>query len=459
MRISRVGRAAAGSVPAFAVVFGLYTTAAAFLLLLGLAAAAAATFPLVLADFREAEASRTALEPVWRLVVQTAPLSEAPGQVVLDYLLSGLNLALGVFLVWRRPLDGVARLLGLGMVGTAAAFNFQAHTAFATVDVVAPELHPIIPIHWVLHAVSGAAYLHALVTFPNGRLVPRRLVWLVRLAYLFMVEEVLLTFVTGSVGLLAVPFQLLFGFQGTGPAVLPKLLDSDATFVVLFFGLLLPGAGATSQVYRYLVVSDAGERERTRLVVWALTLAFGAGSAFLLVAVGTTLIRGAGFAEHLLGEADYAAFRVLPLLFGVIPAALGLAMVRNRLFDVDLVLGRTLLYGSLTAVLALLFFVSVFLLQHLLSFLIGGPTELAVAGAALTNMLLFQPLRRRLHTRLDRRLHRRRWERADALAAFGLGLQTEEVPLEVLEERLSSMLEEMLRPVSLGVWLRTAEED
>src|SRR6266487_5144412 len=173
------------------------------------------------------------------------------------------------------------------MVGTAAAFNLQAHSAFATVDRVAPELHAIVPIHWVLHAVSGAAYLHALLVFPNGKVVPARLVWLVRLAYVFMVEEILLTFVTGSVGLLAVPFQLLFGFRGFTPDVLPKLIDSDATFVVVFFGVLLPVAGATSQMYRYLAVSDPGERERTRLVVWALTLAFGVGASFPLAAIGS----------------------------------------------------------------------------------------------------------------------------------------------------------------------------
>jgi hypothetical protein len=130
------------------------------------------------------------------------------------------------------------------MVGTAAAFNFQAHTAFATVDAVAARLHAIIPIHWVLHAVSGAAYLHALLVFPTGRVVPPRLVWLVRLAYVFMLEEIALTFVTGSVGLVAVPFQLLFGFRGSTPEVLGKLMDSDALFVVIFFGVLLPLAGA-----------------------------------------------------------------------------------------------------------------------------------------------------------------------------------------------------------------------
>jgi hypothetical protein len=353
----------------------------------------------------------------------------------------------------------VARLLGLGMVGTAAAFNLQAHTAFATVDAVAPELHSIIPIHWVLHAVSGAAYLHALVAFPTGVLVPRRLVWLVRLAYVFMLEEILLTFVTGSVGLLAVPFQFVLGFEGTSPSALPKVLDSDATFVVLFFGLFLPVAGVVSQVYRYVAISDTPDRERTRLLVWALTLAFGGGSTFLLVAIATTLVQGAGFAEHLLGEADYAAFRVLPLLFGVIPAALGLAILRNRLFDIDLVLGRTLLYGTLTGVLALVFFGSVFVLQQILVHLVGGPTELAVGLAALINGLLFQPLRRRLQVALERRVHSSRWRRADALAAFGARLQREDAPLDLVEQHMRAIVAETVHPRSLGVWLRDRGTD
>ena len=86
-------------------------------------------------------------------------------------------------------------------------------------------------------------------------------------------------------------------------------------------------------MYRYLAISEPAERERTRLVVWALTVAFGAGAAFLLVAIGSTLTHGATFAEHLLGETDFAAFRVLPLLFGVIPAALFLAIEFGRVIQ------------------------------------------------------------------------------------------------------------------------------
>jgi hypothetical protein len=429
------------------------------LLSLGLGSAAANLSPTMRDAFEDAAQSASPLSPVWRLVVASAPLSETPGQVLLDYLLSALNLTLGIFLFWRRPMDIVARLLGLAMVGTAAAFNFQAHTAFALVDAVAPQLHSIVPIHWVLHAVSGAAYLHALLIFPNGRVVPARVVWLVRLAYAFMLEEIALTFVTGSVGLLALPFQLLFGFRGFAPDVLGKVIDSDAVFVVIFFGMLLPIAGAISQVYRYISVSDPDERARTRLVVWALTLALGAGSMFLLVSLAWTVARGGVPTEHVTGEADFAAFRVLPLVFGIIPGALFLAIVRDRLFDLDLVIGRTLVYGLLTAALAMLFLLSMFVLQQLLRHVIGGPDEFAVVGAALVNIVLFQPMRRRIQGVLDRRVRARKADASRALAEFSAILRTQQLDVYRLREQVLVTARDVLDPLRAELWLRDHEPD
>jgi hypothetical protein len=446
-------------VPLFYLVFGMYTTAAVFLLLLGLGSALAGLSTPILEVFQDAAHSAVPLAPVWQGVVQSAPLSEAPGLLLLDYLLSGLNLTLGVFLIWRRPLDSVARLLGLAMVGTAAAFNLQAHTAFAMVDAVAPQLHAIIPIHWVLHAVSGAAYLHALLVFPNGRVVPPRLVWLVRLAYLFMLEEIALSFVTGSVGLVAVPFQLLFGFRGSTPEVLGKLMDSDALFVVIFFGVLLPLPGVTSQVYHSVAISDLTERERTRLVVWALTVAFGVGAAVLLFGIVLTLTHGVSFSEHLLGETNFAAFRVLPLLFGLIPAALFLAIIRDRLFDLDVVIGRTLVYGLLTPVLAVVFFTIVFVLQHVPRCVIGGPNEFALAVAALVNGLLFQPMRRRMQRVLDRRIRTPKIDANRPLADFRNALRTQQLDVDCLRERVLSVTGDVLHPARVELWLRDRELD
>src|ERR1700694_4493899 len=113
----------ARSVPAFYVVFGLYNAAALFLLLLGLGSALAAASPAVLEVFQDAAVGGSRFAPVWRVIVQSAPLSEAPGQVFLDYLLSGVNLGLGVFLAWRRPQDGGARLLGPAVVGQGGGLH------------------------------------------------------------------------------------------------------------------------------------------------------------------------------------------------------------------------------------------------------------------------------------------------------------------------------------------------
>src|SRR5437879_10446038 len=113
----------ARSVPAFYVVFSLYTAAALFLLLLGLGSALAAASPALLEVFQDAAGGGSRFAPMWRVIVQSAPLSEAPGQVLLDYVLSGVNLGLGGFLVWRRPQAGAARRLGPALVGTGASLK------------------------------------------------------------------------------------------------------------------------------------------------------------------------------------------------------------------------------------------------------------------------------------------------------------------------------------------------
>jgi hypothetical protein len=144
----------------------------------------------------------------------------------------------------------------------------------------------------------------------------------------------------------------------------------------------------------------------------------------------------------------------VPLLFGIVPVALFTAIVRDRLFDLDLVIVGTLVYGALTAMLATTFFATVFVLQRLLRELLGGPSELAVAAAALLNGLLFQPARRRLQRRLDRLLRRRPHEAAAAQAAFRSSLVTQELDLSALEEQLIATVQQALGPARVGIWLR-----
>jgi hypothetical protein len=131
-----------------------------------------------------------------------------------------------------------------------------------------------------------------------------------------------------------------------------------------------------------------------------------------------------------------------------------LAIARDRLFDVDLVIGRTLVYGALTAVLAAIFFGSVSILQQVLRHLIGGPDQFAVAGAALINGLLFQPLRRRIQLILARRIGSGRVEATRALAEFRATLRTREVSLDELRDGVLATVQDVLHPPRVGLWLR-----
>jgi hypothetical protein len=136
-----------------------------------------------------------------------------------------------------------------------------------------------------------------------------------------------------------------------------------------------------------------------------------------------------------------------------------LAIVRDRLFDVDLVIGQTLVYGSLTGVLAVIVFASTFVIQQTLRQVIGGPNEFAVAAAALINGLLFQPLRRRIQQVLARRAGFRTVEANRALAEFRATLRTRDIDLSELRERVLTTATGVLHPRGLGLWLRDRDPD
>ncbi len=214
--------------------------------------------------------------------------------------------------------------------------------------------------------------------FPNGRPVPPR-----------TILPVAVTFAA----FLALQAASLLAITG----VLPAQIDSAAALLAPFGVVPLFGLILFSQIYRYRRVSTIVERQQTKWFLLAVILFF------------TFLLPFPVFPDI------YQRFYVqdiLSVVFLVFPAAVAIAILRYRLFDIDLIIRRTLVYGALTILLAALYYSSVVLIQQIARVLTGqaGQSQLAIVVSTLGIAALFNPLRRRIQSFIDRRFYRQRYD-------------------------------------------------
>jgi len=277
----------------------------------------------------------------------------------------------------------------------------------------------------VIGAIGWQLFFILFFFFPNGRSVPRWTRWLA----------------FGWVTWIVV--QIWNHYQ---PA--PSTLIDDAS-VNLAFGLVLSALG--SQFYRYLRVSTPVERQQTRLVVLVLLLilaivGIGIPSSFYPPEpqrLGSQLIR------------DAILWMFFGLSFALVPLAIGVSILRYRLWDVDLVIRRTLVYGVVSAILALVFFGGVTILQAIFSAISGEQSHLAIALSTLAIAALFNPLRKRVQEFIDRRFYRQKYNAEQALAEFAATARNE-TDLKCLTSKLTGAVQETLQPQMLSLWLKPA---
>jgi hypothetical protein len=139
--------------------------------------------------------------------------------------------------------------------------------------------------------------------------------------------------------------------------------------------------------------------------------------------------------------------------FTAVPIAVGFAVLKYRLYDIDIVINRTLVYGSLTVTLVALYFGGIVVLQRIFVTLTGQQSTLAVVASTLLIAALFTPLRRRIQSFIDRRFYRRKYDARKTLEAFSATLR-DETDLEALNDDLVGVVRETMQPAHVSVWLR-----
>jgi hypothetical protein len=277
---------------------------------------------------------------------------------------------------------------------------------------------------WV---ISVGALTTAVVLFPSGS--PPSRWWWVQLGVLWG---------SGVLAYFAEPYDPSVGFIG-----LPGWLDPIAAPVKNVFQLSLV-AGLFSLLVRW---RRSGEVVRLQLkwVVYGVALV---GTTALVVETGLANLAPAWY---LPGTA------VLSVVILAVPASMGVAMLRYRLFDIDAVINRTLVYGSLTGVLALVYLGGIIGLQYAFRALTGQETQLAVVASTLVIAALFTPLRQRIQSFIDRRFYRQKYDARKTLEAFSEKLRGTS-DLDGLNGELLAVVRETVRPEHAALWLRIAPE-
>ena len=261
-----------------------------------------------------------------------------------------------------------------------------------------------------------------LLTFPTGHLLSQRwrpVVWL-------LVPSFLVVVLATAFG----PGTLQSVVDAPKPVELDYPLFTDGELA--WMGVLLAGLLAIISVVVRYRAGDAVERQQLR---WFL-----AGVPVFVVSI------------YWVPDSDPLA-ALLSLGIASLPVAAGIAILRYRLYDLDLVVKRTLVYAVVTVGLAGLYFAIVLLLQQVFSSFAGG-SDLAIAGSTLAVAALFRPVRSRVQTLVDRRFYRRKYDAQRTLETFSARLR-EEIDLDTLHTELLVVVDETMRPAGVSLWLRS----
>ena len=352
-------------------------------------------------------------------------------------LISPTFATLGALIVSRRPGNVIGWIFCLtGVGGGIQMFSGEyATVALFSSDAQLPGGAFAAWLSILMQTSVVAAALFLILLFPTGSLLSprwRAVAWTAGLA------------ASASLASLALqpgplrdfgPSRNPFGMEGAD-AILDRVEAAGGVVLLLCFF-----AAIASLIVRFY--RSRGE-ERLQLKWFAYAAVLG----FMAILFGSVLVPAS--IDDMFGT---LVWTVAPL---GLPVSAGIAILRYRLYDIDLLINRTLVYGSLTVTLALVYLGSVVLLQEAVRALTGGESQLAVVASTLAIAALFSPLRRRIQAFIDRRFYRRKYDAARTLEAFSARLR-DETDLDRLGDDLVGVVRETVQPEHASLWLRSTK--
>ena len=341
-----------------------------------------------------------------------SPAAFASFELAVTILTSLVWFGIAAVVFWRRSDNLVALLVAVQLVTQGASNGASALSGNGSTWQTAATLEV---------TLNSILFLLFLAVFPSGRFAPRWIGWL-----------------------------LIPGCLVTAAELLPESPQAlQLVFPIMLFVLI------AAQIYRYRAVSTSISRQQTKWAVLGIAASLVAQLGLVIpLALVPSLSAPASLYPLLAGTITNVTLTLGPIgfMFGVL---------RYRLYDIDIIINRTLVYGSLTVLLAAVYFASIIGMQQLIRLFSGQRTEsnpLVIVLSTLLIAALFTPLRRRIQRTIDRRFYRAKYDAAKTLAAFGATLRSE-TDLSALSAHLVATVEETMRPAHVLLWLRGTEKE
>jgi len=365
-----------------------------------------------------------------QLRLQSTQLLQNLGISLGAYALFALVLTVAITMVWfivagvifwRKSDDWIALLVSLALILFASTGGLSSGLVWS-----GPTWNALATIYFLSGVI---ALLLVFLLFPDGRFAPRWMVLLAVAWIVYLADTFILPLFIGNSPFISWnwPFPL-------------NLLVLIALFCSLAF----------SQLYRYQRVSNPVQRQRIKWVIFAFTVVqLGLIGENLFFEILPQVFSALNPPDPLYQAINLLVWNLSPVL---IPLSFGIAILRSRLWDIDIIINRTLVYTALTGTLAVVYIACILILQALLSGFTSGNT-VALVSSTLAIAALFQPFRRRIQNTIDRRFYRRKYDAARTIAAFSATLRGK-VVLNTLSEQLVAVVQETMQPAHVSLWLQ-----